>query len=379
MTSGDDRKDGEITKVEADIVADLEHVPHAFPVLGPTNPKALILALLIGGVGGTLFYLISMPLPWMMGAAVFATVAALSGVRMGVWPRLRETMLVVLGVLLGSSFSPTLLDSIPRWAGSIAILMALTFASGLVGYIFFRRIGRYDKITAFFSAVPGGLSEMIAIGTAMGGDDRKISLAHAVRILVVIMTVPIWFRLHDGIQPGGGLMSVHFADVALVDYGILIACGVLGAGLGALIHLPAAAMLGPMLLSALAHYLGITSSRPPGELVAVAQIVIGTAIGCRFLGVHISEVGRSLVMSVGGGLIGVGMAVLFTVIAAQIIHLPMPALLLSFSPGGVAEMSLVALALHVDTAMVAAHHLFRIFFVVICAPAVFRLWKRLQP
>lgn len=378
MTPEDRNPPQDITEAERQIAADLEHVPHAFPALGPTNPKALILALLIGGFGGTGFYLIGMPLPWMMGAAICATIAALSGARIGVWPKLRQVMLVVLGVLLGSSFSPALLQAMPQWIGSIAMLIVLTFASAVVGYLFFRRIAGYDRTTAFFCGVPGGLAEMIAVGGAMGGDDRKISLAHAVRILVVIMTVPIWFRLHYGVQPGSG-MGVHFGDVALIDYGILIACGVIGAVVATLIHLPAAAMLGPMVLSALAHYFGLTGSRPPGELVAAAQIVIGTAIGCRFLGVHVSEVGRNLVMSIGGGLIGVGMAVLFTLIAAQVVDLPVQALLLSFSPGGVAEMSLVALALHVDTAMVAAHHLFRIFFVVMVAPAAFRLWARLSP
>lgn len=362
----------------AGIEEDLSHVPHAFPPLGPTNPKSLILAILIGSVGGTAFFFIGMPLPWMMGAAVLATAASLSGARIGVWPLLRQIMLVVLGVMLGSGFSPSLIDSVPHWIDSIAILMLLTFVSGFLAYLFFRYVGGFDRTTAFFSGIPGGLAEMIAVGGAMGGDDRKISLAHAVRILVVVMTVPIWFRIHDGVSATGGT-GVHFGDVEWMDYGVLIACGAIGAPLAALIRLPAAAILGPMLLSAAAHYFGLTKAQPPAEIVAAAQVVIGTAIGCRFIGVHVREVGRTLVMSVGGGLVGVGVAVVFTLIAVQFIDLPMPALLLSFSPGGVAEMSLVALALHVDTAMVAAHHLFRIFFVVLLAPAVFRLWKRLSP
>jgi membrane AbrB-like protein len=375
VSSDENRKDA---AQSAHIEEDLAHVPHAFPVLGPTNPQALIVALMIGTIGGAAFFFIGMPLPWMMGAAVLCTIAALSGVRIGVWPLLRQIMLVVLGVMLGSGFSPSLIDSLPQWVGSIASLMLLTFVSGFLAYLFFRYVGKFDRTTAYFSGIPGGLAEMIAVGGDMGGDDRKISLAHAVRILVVVMTVPIWFRIHDGVQASGGT-GVHFADVGLIDYGVLIACGVIGFGVATLIRLPAAAILGPMLVSAAAHYFGLTNTQPPAEIVAAAQIVIGTAIGCRFIGVHIREVGRTLVMSVGGGLIGVGVAVVFTLIAIQFIDLPMPALLLSFSPGGVAEMSLVALALHVDTAMVAAHHLFRIFFVVIVAPAVFRLWKRVSP
>jgi len=57
--------------------------------------------------------------------------------------------------------------------------------------------------------------------------------------------------------------------------------------------------------------------------------------------------------------------------------LPFYALLLAYSPGGVAEMSLVALALGIDIAMVATHHLFRLFFVLVPAPQMFRLWRRL--
>lgn len=376
MSSGKDSNDAAVESER--IEEDLSHVPHAFPALGPTDPKSLVLALAIGSIGGAAFFFIGMPLPWMMGAAVFATTASLSGVRIGVWPLLRQIMLVVLGVMLGSAFSPSLVDTLPHWIGSIVALMALTFVSGFLAYLFFRHVAGFDRPTAFFSGIPGGLAEMIAVGGAMGGDDRKISLAHAVRILVVVMTVPIWFRIHDGVNATSGT-GVHFGDVGWLDYGVLIACGAIGAPLAALIRLPAAAILGPMLFSAAAHYFGLTRSQPPAEIVAAAQVVIGTAIGCRFIGVHVREVGRTLVMSVGGGLIGVGVAVAFTLIAAQFIDLPIPALLLSFSPGGVAEMSLVALALQVDTAMVAAHHLFRIFFVVLVAPAVFRFWKRLSP
>ena len=46
-------------------------------------------------------------------------------------------------------------------------------------------------------------------------------------------------------------------------------------------------------------------------------------------------------------------------------------LLLAYSPGGLAEMSLVALALQIEVAFVAAHHLVRILFVTVSAGPVF--------
>ena len=43
------------------------------------------------------------------------------------------------------------------------------------------------------------------------------------------------------------------------------------------------------------------------------------------------------------------------------------ALFLSFAPGGVSEMGLIALSLGISPMMVAAHHVFRIFVTVLIA------------
>jgi uncharacterized membrane protein AbrB (regulator of aidB expression) len=46
------------------------------------------------------------------------------------------------------------------------------------------------------------------------------------------------------------------------------------------------------------------------------------------------------------------------------------------SPGGFAEMSLIGLALGIEIAMVATHHLFRLFLILLTSPLIFRLWLR---
>ena len=51
------------------------------------------------------------------------------------------------------------------------------------------------------------------------------------------------------------------------------------------------------------------------------------------------------------------------------------ALVLAYAPGGLAEMSLVALALSIDIAFVATHHAFRLFIVLMLAPPAFRWLK----
>jgi membrane AbrB-like protein len=142
------------------------------------------------------------------------------------------------------------------------------------------------------------------------------------------------------------------------------------------LRLPAAAVVGPMVLSAALHVAGWTEARPPVELVAAAQVVIGTSIGCRFAGVGIALIGRTVVLAAGSTviLIAVNLAFAFALNAAT--DLPITALVLAFAPGGLAEMSLIALALSFDAAFVATHHIVRIFLIVVLAPAAFRARER---
>ncbi len=60
----------------------------------------------------------------------------------------------------------------------------------------------------------------------------------------------------------------------------------------------------------------------------------------------------------------------------QITGLPAVALMLAFSPGGLAEMSLIAIAIGADAAFVATHHVVRIFLIVVIAPLAFKLMRR---
>src|SRR3546814_12432503 len=84
---------------------------------------------------------------------------------------------------------------------------------------------------------------------------------------------------------------------------VLAFCGIAGFILARLARLPAAAILGPMLFSAAFHMTGVTDAKPPVELINAAQVVVGTTIGCRFAGVKLALVARSIVASIGSTII----------------------------------------------------------------------------
>ncbi|MDX2314885.1 MAG: AbrB family transcriptional regulator [Gammaproteobacteria bacterium] len=333
----------------------------------------LTTALAIGTVGGALFFALNMPLAWMMGAMVLTTIAALSKVPLYVPGRLRSAMIAILGVLLGSTFTPEALDKVAEWPITLASLaLYLLLVTGML-YVYFRRVMGFDPATAYFSATPGGLNEMVIVGRAMGGDDRAIALVHGARILLVVLVLPFSFRYAYGVgSAGGGAGTGTLSGIGWLDGGVLVACAVVGPVIGKFLRLPAYRLVGPMLASAAVHIGGVTSSAPPMELVAMAQVIIGSAIGARFAGAPLKWVFKIIASSLVSTSLMLGATVGFALVLAPLSGIPFAPVVLAFSPGGLAEMSLIALALGVETAFVATHHVARIGMIVIFAPLVFR-------
>ncbi len=350
--------------------------PERKKVIGYEGWQPLLTAIVIGTVGGYLFHLIRMPLAWMLGACVFCTVAAFSGLRIGMRVRLRQGMIIIMGVLLGSGFTPDLVQRLGQWGISIVVLAAMTATGATLCYLWLRRCTDWNKTTCYFAAMPGGLNDMTIMGGEMGGNERSIALAHALRILTVVLTIPIWYRLVAGAQTSVLAPATVHTGNDWKDYGILIACGILGAIMGRLLRLPASFMVGPMIVSAAAHLAGLTDSKPPGELVAAAQVIVGAGIGCRFVGALLRELGREMLASIGAAFILIACAVGFAKITVALTGLNFDATVLSYAPGGFAEMSLIGLALGIETAMVATHHLSRLFMIIFTGPLAFKFLLR---
>lgn len=333
-------------------------------------------ALAVGAVGGALFAYAQFPLAWMIGAMVATCTVSVAGASFTVPKPLRSAMIMVLGILLGSAFRPSLLDHIDRWAITLAALVPYIAIATMVGMLYLRRLAGLDPTTAYFTAAPGGLSEMMIVGGENGGDERTIGLSHSARVMLVVFTVPFWFQFTVGYDVDTA-SAVSRTEVlpGVVDAVLLAAC-VIGWPLAKILRLPAPALSGPMVLSAVVHLSGLTAAAPPWVLVAAAQVVVGSAIGCRFAGVSPREIGRVVVLALGLTALLLAVTVVFAVLLHTVTGIGLTPLILAFAPGGLAEMSLVALALGADAAFVSSHHIVRVLLIVGFAPIIFGLIRR---
>lgn len=339
--------------------------------------QATLKSLMIGAIGGGLFFLAGLPLAWMMGSMCITTAFAVRGAKLSVNGTLRKIMTAVLGVMLGSSFAPDTLDNLLTWSSGLLLLAITVFLSMSLVYYYFRKIGKFDPITAYFSAAPGGFNVMYEVGEAKGGDGRTIALIHATRILLLVMTVPLAFRYAIDLPSTARTIALFGEPGHLEGYLFMTLAGVSGYFLGALLRLPAYHLMGPMFVTGIFSVGGFIDVMPPMVLIYLAQLVIGTAIGLRFLGTTLGEIKRIILLSCGSTFMMILLATIISLLTADYVGISVPGLILALSPGGLAEMSLVALALGIDVAFVSLMHVIRIAFVIACIPLAYPIFEKI--
>lgn len=331
--------------------------------------RTTLLTLALGLAGGVLFAALSLPLPWLLGALVFNMIGSFSGLRLGLSTYVRNPALTVLGVTIGSALTPDLIDRAQDWWLTLAAvaLFVVTASPLAIGYC--RKVMGFDAVTATYASIPGGLSEMIFTGSALGGDPRRIALAHASRLALILLVLPPVMSRVAGIDIAGARPGFSpWATLTTLDAMLLLACAVLGAFTARSVRLPNPFLLGPLILSGAVHLFSLTTAKPPNWLLDMIQLVVGAYVGAQFANTRATDLVRILTLSSILTVLLLGWAGLFAWVSSQAVGLEFAAVLLAFVPGGIAEMSLIAVLLHIDPIFVAAHHIFRVLLIFSFSP-----------
>ncbi len=330
------------------------------------------LMLCLGLVGGWLAARIGAPMPFMLGALAASALAAVFGGQMFprgyVFPvRFRLLFIGVIGVAIGARVDGAFLQPGGALLVSLAAVTLFVVLAQWGNYVIFRRLGGLDAPTAWFSGSPGGLLEAISMGEAAGAELPMLTMLQFLRIIVVVALLPIGFSIWHGapvgsaagLSPGAG-GAVGWAGVALV-----LVVAVIGVAAGMRLRIPAGQLIGPMLLAGALGWGGGLALAPPGWLMAGAQLVVGVSLGVRFHGVGRGLIAKALRLSMVSVALMLGIGALLAVLVYEVTGLPLEALIISYAPGGMTEMGLVAISLSASPAMVALHHLYRITITVV--------------
>lgn len=343
--------------------------------------SSIFLTLILGFMGGVVLYFLTMPLPWILGSLICIAGLSLWGhLKLVIPVNFRQAMLAVLGVLLGSGFQAGSASTISGWTITLLGVLVLVFTQLLCSQVILKFLmSKHNFATRYFGGTAGGLLEMSIMARERGGDDRAVMVLHTMRVLLIVIFVPLYFRIFEGYtganmsQSTGGLL-----ELSLIDAGLLIAAALFGYYGGKWVKLPAHALTGPLVISGIFHYMGWTTAQPPFVLVVFAQIVVGCSLGTRFSGYSLRRIKALFVPSMALSVIFIGLAVLFAWVLWRMTGLPFYGIMLGFVPGGMIEMCLIALALNIDVGFVTTHALFRAMLVFTFAPILYPIFMKVR-
>ncbi|WP_180897807.1 AbrB family transcriptional regulator [Martelella soudanensis] len=340
----------------------------------------LLVILAVASAGAWVAIAARMPLPWMLGPLVAAAVVAMAKPKVfGAIPvmptTLRNIFIPVIGLMIGSQVTRETLVHMGQWWPSLLLVVPFALVTQMISFALLKKMGGYDRATAFFASSPGGVVEAVIISERFKGDPTLTVVQHLARISLAVTIVPLLLTLYIG-HPVGSASGASMPDalnpIGLMDTLLLAAAAVIGAYVARKINLPAANMLGPMITSAALHSTGLTFALIPTSLVQITQLVIGASLGGRFAAVDMRTLYKSAVLSLPLLVVSLSVAAVAGLTVSMLGYNSVVVGFISFAPGGVTEMGLIALSIDADPVYVACHHIVRILTAVLFLPLIYR-------
>jgi len=331
---------------------------------------------LIGFAGGFCLFYEQVPLAWLLGSMVATSIAAVSGLQVETYKPLTPWARCVLGAMVGTGFDAvTVSEFLSYWTTLIIVPVFLVLAT-TVNFQVFRRVFGFDSFTSMFSALPGGMVEMVTSGRDMGADVKTLTIIHLMRVVIIVIGASV-LGLYVGVQDlRMQTPSIHYAEYILMH----LALGYAGWKIFAYFKVPSAPLLGPMFLVAGLQGFDVLHLKLFTPLLILAQVAIGIDIARAFCGVSIGSMKQAFFAGISSVLI---MFVVLSFCALIVIFtaadIPWVQVILSFMPGGQTELALLAFALKLDLTFVVTHQIFRIALIMFSLPILLLSLRRLSP
>lgn len=352
----------------------------------------------VSGMGGFLLALTGLPVGWMIGTLLTATLIFIFSPNLlnmvvpqkGIpkyWMAIGQC---ILGIELGQKMDDSVLFIfLENWLTVITMLLLSIMFSLLSGLVLWK-FSDLDMLTSFFSTAPGGLSSIPIIAEEVGANTGVVSIIQTMRIFLVILSVPLILSIWvsnpaDTVNiPSTNTIMVQFQSENIVSTALLVVVAFLGYYLGKFLKFPAPWLIGSMVsiaivksFSSLVIGYNIIAWWPT-ELIIFSQVLIGASIGSRIHKSMFKGLKKTLAISFLSTIFLIFSMFLCAYIVSLITGLSIITSALAFAPGGIAEMTTTAIVLDADSTFVVAVQVLRVISVCMILPPFFRFLNRLD-
>jgi len=318
-----------------------------------------------------------LPLPWLIGAMVFATALRLMDRPVRVPWVTRPVGQVLIAASVGLSFTPEAVAAVLQLVGPMVAAAVLTVAAGFVTAIVLVRLSGVGAMQAVLASVPMGPVEAANLAGRHGVHPAPVVFGQTLRIVALVLIIPPVLVAMDGSirDPSLVLRETPWSPGGAL---LLVICAAGGGFVARKLGISNPFFVGSLAGAAGAAALTLPVTALPFPLLVTAQVFLGVWLGAVFDRRMLRESGSFIPAAfLCTGLMLVLCAAL-GVALAFVTGLSWEVMILATAPGSVTEMALTAKILQDGVAVVVAFHLVRIFLILPFAPLIARLAARVS-
>ena len=320
---------------------------------------------------------LNIPLAWFLGPMIITSIAALSGLKIIMPKFVLSFILIILGLHIGNYIDQNLFNQMFDWIWTSLIMLVYIIICILIVSKYLQKFASYGKKASIFSAAPGALGPLMILAENEKTDLSQIATSHLIRLIIIITVIPfIIVNNNDNTV----LLNDDFNYLAQNHFNLilLIISSIFCIFIFDKIKIPAALLSGTLFASGLLQITDIASYKLPDETVNFCLLILGSSVGCRFAEKTLREIANNSLHSIVATTILVLLGLFAAYVATFFVDTNILTLILSFSPGGIYEVAVIAIAFDLDPDFVAFHHIIRLLFILFTVPVFLRVLEKIK-
>ena len=317
----------------------------------------------------------NIPLAWFLGPMLITSLASLTGFKTKMPRLVLSAVLIFLGLYIGNYIDKTLFSQIQQWAWTSLIMLAYIILSVLIVSKYLQKFSNYDKKTSIFSAAPGALGPLMILAEDEKSDLSQVATSHLIRLIIIITVFPFIVNSLHSVEDVN-LIAEITKDQNINHLFFLIASSIVLILIFDKFRIPAALLTGTLVASGFLQITEIAAYKLPPNVIDYCLLILGSSVGCRFADKSFNEIARNALHSFVATFMLVALGLFAAYVAGRIIDQNFFTLMLSYCPGGIYEVAVIAIFFDLDPEFVAFHHIIRLLMILFIVPLILKVIEK---
>ena len=314
----------------------------------------------------------NIPLAWFLGPMLLTSLASLMGLKIKMPRLVLSSILILLGLYIGNYIDKNLLAQMHQWIWTSLIMLVYIIFSVLIVSKYLEKFSKYEKKTSIFSAAPGALGPLMILAEDEKTDLSQVATSHLIRLIIIITIFPFIVNSFYDVK-GVEIAKDVIENQNLNHLLILIISSIILIYFFDKLKIPAALLSGTLFASGFLQITEIASYQISPDVIDYCLLILGASVGCRFADKTFSEIGRNALHSFVATFLLVVLGVIAALVAGLIIDKNFFTLLLSYCPGGIYEVAVIAIFFNLDPEFVSFHHIIRLLMILFIVPIMLKI------